>query len=327
LNRAAAPDDAIHDSASVILKNYWAYCRPLAFLGVFTFLYRFVDRWLLQRYGGSIQQGYYSIAVQFSNLCLIATASVVKVFWKEIAEAYQKDQKERVYHLYAQVSKGLYGFAGWCCCLLIPYTREILHLTVGTAYIAGALTFALYLLYPIHNSLGQIQGTFLQAVGDTKNLTRVCFWTLVIGLPATYLVIADASAPIPGLGWGAAGLAFKTVLVQIFSIVWLAYVIARVNKWPFQEMYQVTILGYFVVLAWGCRYVVVFLFSNLHFSHILILEMLGGALLYVALTAVSIYNYPDLMGFRMDELLMAIKNLIHSVRSHLSKNNHASPLA
>ncbi len=303
------------EKTATILKDYLTYCRPLAVLGIFTFIYRFADRWLLQRFGGSIQQGYFSIAIQFSNVCLIATGSLIRIFWKEIAEAYQAKDYQRVQRFYSQVARGLYAFAAWSSCLLIPYAGSILGLTVGLTYLGATVSFALYLLYPVHNSLGQVEGTFFQAVGDTKTITKISVWTLIISLPATYFLLADRSALVPGLGLGSLGLVLKMVILQAGSVIWTALIIARMNRWKFQEMYQVYILAFFLSVAWICKVFATGFLS--HFPSVAspLICMATGVTLYLALSFLSIYMRPELLGVDLEELSKALGGLRNAFRT------------
>lgn len=54
------------------VAKFMAYCKPLAVYGSVAFLYGFADQWLLQRFGGAEQQGFFAVAQQFANLSLIA---------------------------------------------------------------------------------------------------------------------------------------------------------------------------------------------------------------------------------------------------------------
>ena len=73
-------------------KNF-GHCKlliPLAWLG---FLYEFLDRWMLSL-GSSEEQAYYALAANFAFIALIATSSIIKVLWKEIAEAYDENNQK-----------------------------------------------------------------------------------------------------------------------------------------------------------------------------------------------------------------------------------------
>ena len=92
-------------------RQYWAYCAPLAIYSWLGFAYTFSDNWMLQRFGGSVQQAFYAIGAQFSTLSMFATASLLQIFWKEVAEAQARGDREVIERLYRKVSRLLYAVA------------------------------------------------------------------------------------------------------------------------------------------------------------------------------------------------------------------------
>src|SRR5437870_6827911 len=86
----------LSDCYIALLKEFTAYCKPLVLYGWMGFLYLFADRWLLQEFGGAEQQGFFAIGQQFANISLIATSSILKVFWKEVAEALDRKDHRQV---------------------------------------------------------------------------------------------------------------------------------------------------------------------------------------------------------------------------------------
>ena len=69
-----------------VLKEYRIYCMPLIPMTLLSFGSNILDRWFLQYFGGSKEQAFYSIGLQFSTVCLLLTTSMLRIFWKEISE-------------------------------------------------------------------------------------------------------------------------------------------------------------------------------------------------------------------------------------------------
>ncbi|MDQ6768431.1 MAG: hypothetical protein M3Z54_00390, partial [Gemmatimonadota bacterium] len=116
--RSAPIDESWRD----VLREFVDYCRPVALYGYVGFAYGFADRWLLQHYGGSVQQGLFGFAQQFGAISILATAAMVNVFWKEIAEANARGNLERLRELYMRSRRMLFFTAAWTSCLLIPWS-------------------------------------------------------------------------------------------------------------------------------------------------------------------------------------------------------------
>jgi len=282
--------------------EFVTYCKPLCLYGWVGFLYVFADRWLLQQYGGADQQGFFSIGQQFAGISLIATTSILKVFWKEIADARERYDQRRIQLLYASVSRGLYVVGAWISCLLIPYSREILDWTVGAGYEGAWLCLALMFLYPVHQSLGQIQGTFLYASGETRSYARIGISMMIVSIPITYLVLAPESAIVGGLGLGAVGLAAKEVVLQIVGVNLQAYSIAHSNRWDYAIGYQGLVLGVLLSLAWACKWAsqwILGLFDSIgNPSGVIFL----GSGLYIVLSTAVLSHFPWIIGLSHDQV-------------------------
>lgn len=293
------------------LLEYWNYCRPLFILGVIAFAYEFADRWMLQRFGGGNQQGYYQIAFQFAAVSLIATTSILNVFWKEIAEAHSRLDLQRVELLYRKVSRVLVMFGAALSGFLIAWTGEIVRIFLGASYALAAPVLALMFLYPIHQSMGQIGGTMLLASGRTKAYMTISSLVMLVSLPVSYFIQAPPTAPVvAGMGLGAKGMALKMVILNIVSVNFQAWVIARCNKWRFDWAYQVGGIGVAVSLGFLAKTVVgaIWDLSNASPSSLL-LPFLLAAILYVVAVIASVWLMPWLAGVDRKEIASLLVKL------------------
>jgi O-antigen/teichoic acid export membrane protein len=299
-----APGGEPEPGWSAIITEFSAFVRPLvAYLGV-SFLYVFADRWLLQRFGGSVQQGLFSVGQQFANIALLATAAILNVFWKEVAEAAERNDPVRLERLLRSVSAALYFVGAWICCLLIPYTGLILRWSVGAQYSAGAVCLAMMLLYPVHQSLGQIQGTFFYATSDTGRYATISIITSLASLPLSYLLLASPEAIVPGLGWGAVGLAGKMVGWQIVVVNVQGWFIARHHHWRLHAGFQFCLLG-LLLAAFGAKWLagtILALWGGQADWRVGLL----GSLIYVFTTAILCLSRPQWFGLEAEDVRAAL---------------------
>lgn len=288
------------ESLKTIFKEFARYCFPLMPYCWLGFAYEFADRWLLQNYGGSVQQAYYAVAFQFGAIAAIATSSILNVFWKEIAEAHQQSNQERVASLYRRVSRGLFFVAASATGFLVPWSEEILRVTLGPAYVGGATALTIMFLYPLHQSLGQIGGTMAYATGRVGAYAVITMVFMASSIVVTYLVLAPTDAHIPGWGLGSAGLAGKMVILQLLSVNVLAYYLARSLQLSFDWVYQP--LSGFGCL--GAGWLACFI-SRLAFdlSAQVWFGMLAAGFLYSVLVFAMIWLAPSLAGVSRGEIL------------------------
>jgi O-antigen/teichoic acid export membrane protein len=301
-----APRAEERDDIRTVIKEFAGYCAPLVMYSWVGFAYAFADRWLLQRFGGSEQQGFFAIGQQFANISLIATSSVLRVFWKEIAEAGERGDHDRIHSLYRSVSRGMYWAAAWASCLLIPYSRVILHWSAGPSYDAAWVALSILFLYPIHQSLGQITGTFFYASGKTDRYAKIGMAMMLISIPVSYFLLAAPSAPIPGMGLGAVGLALKMVVLQAIGVNLMAYTIARMNGLTFEWFYQGGVVVLLLILGWASAWAAGILLTLARAPDAPVLRIGLGVCIYVAGTLGLILAVPGLTGLTRDQLRVAL---------------------
>lgn len=295
-----------------LVQDYWKFCRPLMLLSLVVFLYNFADKWLLQNYGGSIQQGYFQISNQFATISLLATASILSIFWKEIAEAWENHDHVRVERLYRKVSRTLVMLGAIISGLLIPWAEQIVAIFLGAAYVQAWPVLALMLLYPIHQSMGQIGGTMLLARGQTKTHMFICVVGMLVSIPLAFILLA----PVAEGGWemGAWGIAFKSVLLGVVSVNIQAWIIARHSGWKFDWLFQVIGIPLMIVLGYGVKLLIgqIWDLSNVSFMNLFIPVILD-CLLYTVLVLWSIWLLPWLVGLDKHDA----KNMVNSLRAKL----------
>lgn len=292
-----------------IFREYHVYCKPLIYLALVSFLYAFADKWMLQKFGGAMQQGYLQIASQFSAVSLLATASILKVFWKEIAEAWEKNDLMRVSRLYHKVNRGLVMLGAILTGLLIPWSEEIITIFLGKLYVQAWPVLAIMLLYPIHQSMGQIGGTMLLASGHTQKFMFVSMVIMLISIPCSYLILAPTTGVmIPGMGLGAIGIAIKMVVLGIVSVNIQALIIARYSGWKFDWIFQVVGIPLMLGLGYLSK-MLVGLFWDLDVMSIskLVIPIVIVCLFYLTFVIITLWHLPWLIGIEKEESLNLLK--------------------
>jgi len=224
--------------ASVVAREYYVFSAPLALNASLGFLYAFADNWLLQRFGGAIQQGFYSVSSQLASVSVIASTAMTNVAWQEIAAAFEKKDLERVNRLYQKAIRLFFFVGAGVSCFLIPWSKELTVIALGPSYLESAPVLAIMFFYPITQTLGFLAGTLFLAAGKTKEYFYYTFWFLLLSLPVGYLSQAPATAAVPGLGLGAIGLALKMVLFNFVAMnalmAWARRCISVPYEWKFQ---------------------------------------------------------------------------------------------
>lgn len=303
-NHDAQRETPTAGAANRPLRQYVQYCAPMLPYAWVGFAYQFADSWLLQVYGGSVQQAYYAVGARLGAVALIATTSILNIFWKEIAEAHERGDKSRERELYKKVSRLLFLVGSGAAGYLIPWSGELLRVLLGAKYAGGTLTLAIMFFYPVHQSLGQICSTMLWATGRVKIYASMGIVAMLVGMVATYFALAPRSAPVPGLGLASVGLALKMVVLQVVVVNAQGYIIARIGRWPFDWVYQPVSLAGCVALGWLAHGVAMYVTAG---SWPPVIAMGVAALTYAIMMVAFVWAMPWVTGFSREALVSDAK--------------------
>ena len=284
----------------VMIKEYRSFCAPLVLLSIIGFLCEFVDRWLLQYFGGAVEQGFYGLGYQFSVFILFVTNSFYQIFWKEIAEAQESGNLERVRLLYKNVSRLLYTTGAVICGFLVPWAGVIIEFTVGESYVESALVLAIMFLYPVHQSLGHITGVLLLATGKTHVTMVVQNALMLLGIPVTYFLLAPSSSWLQGLEMGSLGMAFKMDIMMIISVNLIVWKVDKHYGWQFDWVYQPIGLGVAVFVGFSGHLIASKIAQALSLS--LYSEFGVYGLFYGICISLFLWVYPEQAGVTSKEL-------------------------
>jgi O-antigen/teichoic acid export membrane protein len=289
-------------SSEEILKEFWQYCKPMMVLAIIGFMYDFMSKWMLQKFGGSAQQGFFQIANQFAAVSLFATSSILNVFWKEIAHAWEMQDRGRVAILYQKVSRGLVMLGACISGLLLPWSEQLVSIFLGAAYTQAWPVLAIMLLYPIYQSMGQIGGVMLLARGFTKQYMYVSVATMLISIPATYIILAPPTGILPGLEMGALGMASQLVVLAVGSVNIQAWVISRCGGWKFDWASQIVVIPIMIGIGVAVKYFIgrIWVLENVGIQG-LILPVAVTIAAYLFIVSTVIWQFPWLVGFERVE--------------------------
>lgn len=295
-----------------VLNEFVRYCLPLIPYQWLGFAFEFSDKWLLQSYGGSVQQAYYSVAYQFGAIAGIASSSILNIFWKEIAEAHHQGDRERVSVLYRRVSRGLFFVGAAVAGILVPWAEGILSLTLGPAYVGGATVLAIMLLYPLHQSLGLVGGTMLFATGRIHAQVILGMAFMASSIFVSYFVLAPSTASIPGFGLESLGLAGKMVIMQFLGVNATAIYLARslqINfDWVYQPLSGLGCLG----AGWLSHVLAQWCIGGT--SSNLVLQMLISGLFYLSMLIGIVWFSPSLAGVSRLDIIHVARRINQKLR-------------
>lgn len=302
------------DTVKSVLFEFWTYCKfliPYAWVG---FIVDFSSRWMLQTWGSAEDQAYFAVGQQFAAISILVASSLLKVFWKEVAEAHYHNDLQRMEMMYTKSSYFLYFTASIGAGMLLPWTNEIIDTLLGNTYADAAVTMQLMFIYPVHQTLGILTGTLLYATGYIRLQVTLGLFFSAVSLACGFYLMAPDTVWRYGLNLGAEGLAIRFVLVNaVFVNVW-AFMISRLFGWRFKWLYQVMLLSLTLTCGYAAKAIIT-VFLSLH----TIMTMSISAVLYLSIIALLVYRWPIIAGFTRDEI-REFGNKIISKRSELNSS-------
>ena len=287
-----------------ILKKYYTYCIPLVFSSILGFIVDFSIRWMLQKFGGSEEQAYYGIGYQFVVVSILLANAQRNIFWKEISEAYENGNMERVRYIYKKTNRFLYWFGISISCVMIFWAEEIISLTFGPAYLAGSNALIFMFIYAGQNSLGIVTGVLLLATEKTQAHFNFNVLGAIVGLPLFYFLVAPKNAMVPGLELGAMGAAMQLAFNQFLNVNLKMFWIDKSNGWKFDWQFQFIGLGVGLTLAWLAYFISGSVSDTLSLNTFCNLGL--SLIIYLVFKSFYLWNYPSIAGLTREE----IKNFV-----------------
>lgn len=289
-----------------IFIKFRSYCYPLIFLSLITFIYEFLDRWMLQLYGGAVQQGFFQISNQFTGAILLATTSIINIYWKEVAQSFKDGNLNRVEVLYKKTTKCFVMLTSIICAIFVPWTQQLTEMLFGPLYADAWPVLMLMLLYPIHLSLGVVGGSTLLALQQTRSHMYISVSAMTISLPFTYVLLAPTTHW--GLGAGAIGLAIKLISINVIATNIQGWVISKKINCEFEWKFQVIGIPLIILFSFISKNLIdkiTYIQSNT-FEEI-IYKIILSTLLYCFLVMYFIWLFPSLLGTNKPEILAFFK--------------------
>ena len=301
VNRAITWEGNLREHASVYIKHWWVFASPLILLEYYTAIVAYIGVYLLQRWYGSAEQGYFALAAKWSAFVLVFTTSALSIFWREIAHAMANGEQERAAKTYQRFTTLLFFLALVLCTWLSFNSSLLVNILVGNEYQAAIPVLALMAFYPLQQTYGQINTAALKGAEKTKIIRNLGIWLSIPDLLLSYFLLASPNAHVPGLNLGAMGIALRMVIYGLLSVQvyeWMSHKTFNLNYFStfFKKLGMTSIIflcGWLILLEGGE------ILSSFDFPPIVILAI--STILYFVCISLIIFLRPQLVGISRSE--------------------------
>jgi len=134
--RRLAPEEV-----SKTLAYFYRYSSPLVFVFVTGFLINYFDRWLLQFVNGSVSQGYFSLGLRLSIVCILFSSAMTPLFIQSMARAHAEDDQERIRSTF-RLTGVFYFLTAFISVFFAFHAGESVFIIGGDEYTGAAATMS-----------------------------------------------------------------------------------------------------------------------------------------------------------------------------------------
>jgi O-antigen/teichoic acid export membrane protein len=296
------------------LREFYIYSHPLVLLALISLITGILDRWILQTYSGSVQQGFYSLAFQIGSVCFIFTHAMTSLIQREFSIAFAKKDLQEMAVLFRNYIPTLYFIASYLSCFVVLHAEQVITFLGGDAYSGALITTTIMAFFPLHMTYSHLSSSVFIATGQTKLYRNICGVSYIVGLPITYWLLAPIEQH--GLGMDSVGLAIKMVLMQFLTVNVLLYYNTKLLKLSFTNyvIHQIVSTGALLVLAFLSHITI----NSLIVAHDLkgtIINFFLSGLLYSAGVLLLLYYVPRIAGLNKESVQKGLTLLRLSKRS------------
>ena len=289
-------------------REFFDYSNPLFVQALLAFFMLSAERWLLQWFDGSAEQGFFALSQKVSMACFLFVSAMTPLLMRELSIAWGRHDVTAMAHLVNRFAPLLYVVAAYFSCFTLSEATFLVHLFGGSQFTEAILPVQIMALYPLHQGYGQLATSIFHASSRTKVLRNMQALECVYGLSAAWFLLAPAD--LWGLGLGATGLACKTVGVQFISVnlyMWLASRFVPLAFWR-NLFHQIWSLSLLLGLAFGCRELTLYLgIGNLDSF----VRFFCSGVIYTAVLGLVGVLCPALLGLSRQEVRDFVKRIRH----------------
>ncbi|KKR31070.1 MAG: Polysaccharide biosynthesis protein [Candidatus Gottesmanbacteria bacterium GW2011_GWC2_39_8] len=291
-------------------NEFYLYSHPLFLFSVVALIAGILDRWLLQYFSGSAEQGFYGLSYMIGSACFIFTGAMTPLLWREFSIAYEKKDVNHMAYLFGRYVPLLYSVAAALACFIAIQADKVIYIMGGRQYVGALWPVIIMAFYPIHQTYGQMNSVVCMAAGQTSLYSKISIIFMVIGVPIGYFLIAPENKM--GLNAGATGLAIKMIVMQIAVVNVQLYFNCRFLKLGFARQVRHQIVSVFLLIAFSAFSL--FAVDRMFISHDMILvRFLLSGILYASMIAGFFYLKPFLFGLEEKDISLISQFVLRKI--------------
>lgn len=297
--KAASFYELTTEQRTSYIREYKSYCSPLFVIALCSMLALLFERWVLQFFSGSLDQGYFSLSQKVGMACFLFVTAMMPLLQRDLSMAHGKQDFEAMAKIIDRFAPLLYSIAGWFACFTCIEASGVIHIFAGNDFLDAMLPVQIMAFYPVHQCYGQLASTIFYASGNTSTLRNFTLLGLMAGIICTWIFVAPLE--FGGLHLGATGLALKMVLIQMITVNILMWRCSKDIAFSFKKNFLHQILSplCFLLLAFVSQQLTMQL--SFFTPDSLLRFFLSGSV-YALLSSIVVYAIPSTIGMKPNDI-------------------------
>lgn len=278
-------------------KEFWLFSNPLMLYSLIAMLSGIFERWLLQKFGGSIQQAYFGISFKIGAFIFLFSSAMIPLLMREFSKLYLYTEIDKISKMFLKNVKILF-FISCFLGVFVAFNSNLITeiLTGGIKYNQAVIVVTIMAFYPIHQTLGQMNATLFFSTNRTSQYRNVGLIFLPIGTLLCFFFVAPKN--LFCLELGAKGLAIYMLILQFLSVNTSLFLNCKYLQIPFLNLltFQTKIL----LLLIGISYLIKFLLLKFTLNTYIITSLHFFFLFIIVATIISLR--PSIIGATKDNI-------------------------
>tara|TARA_Y100000768_G_C23990541_1_gene692299 strand:- start:4374 stop:5882 length:1509 start_codon:yes stop_codon:yes gene_type:complete len=284
------------------ITYFWSFSHPLIVYSLVSMITVIGGRWILQNFGGSVEQSYFALALKIGAIVFIFSNALMPLLNRRFVRLFEKLNLDELFKFYKN-SSNLLLILSLYISVICFYNSEFITLILGGKEFVNASNVILIMsVYPIHQSLWQVNGYLFFSTNRNKIYRNIGILTQPISLILSFYFIAPEE--YFGLNLGATGLALQYILIQILVVNIMVFYNFRFLKKDPINFYRNQIIFFLMFFSFG------FIVNEMTFFLELknLLSFITFCFIFSLIFVITILLTPNLFGFKnRQEMLNFIK--------------------
>ena len=241
-SRFISRDKGVRTNWSNEIILYKSYIKPLVVSLVIVQISIIFDRWILQVNSGSVEQGFFGIAIRIATITTIVSSSIVNIFWKEISSLLYDGRRDDALALLAIWYERVSVVVFFGCLYIFINAERILLLTYGTDYADAIFALKIMAFYPLVQTSVHLLSTFLYSETSTYVIGKTSIIVAILGVFLIWLLFSvDTGLP------GSVILSYKYIFESLLITLILSKALKCLGKFFALRIYLLLFPGLVVI--------------------------------------------------------------------------------